>query len=102
MSKKAKKKKKKMSIDGSIVGDYNWLKGGSMEKYSQDSSLRQDGTATYNEKQETSSEVWERSGFGKWRVEDDTVWIILAGERTQENLIFCLELKKDTKIKKKT
>jgi len=76
-------------LDQSIVGDYDWVKGGSSEQYSQDLSLAKDGTATYREKQETYSEAWERKGEGKWSVEDGLVWVVLA------------EMRKEVKIKKK-
>lgn len=66
-------------VDKSLVGDYDWVKGGSMEKYFQELSLRADGTASYLESQETSSETWTRSGDGKWSVKDGVVWIIIYG-----------------------
>lgn len=47
-----------------LVGDYDWVKGGSMEKYTQDISLRADGTATYKEFSETKTESFTRSGNG--------------------------------------
>jgi hypothetical protein len=75
--------------DHDLVGNYDWVKGGTMEKYSQDLSLRADGTASYKESGETSSEAWTRSGSGRWSVKESTVWVV------------CDSLKKETKMKKK-
>lgn len=71
-----------------LVGTFDWVKGGSMESYSQQLTLRADGTGSYVEKQETSSESWTRSGEGRWRVENDTLWLV------------CPEMRKDTKLKR--
>ena len=75
-------------MNSELVGSYDWVKGGSMEKYTQDLTLNANGTASYKEFNETRSERWERTGHGKWKVENDVVWVILD------------ELKKETKALK--
>ncbi|PRP88646.1 hypothetical protein PROFUN_02742 [Planoprotostelium fungivorum] len=72
-----------------LVGDYHYAKGSSgIEKYTQDVSLRADGTASYSEYNETRTESFTRSGDGSWKVEEDLIWV------------YCRELKKVTKAKK--
>jgi hypothetical protein len=61
-----------------------------MEKYSQELSLRSDGSAYYKEVSETGLESFERTGHGKWSVKDETVWVMLD------------ELKKEAKVPKKS
>jgi len=70
----------------SIVGDYDWVKGGSSEKYVQELSLRNDGTAHYEESSETYSEFWKRTGDGKWNEEEGVVWVILAELKKKRKL----------------
>ncbi len=78
------------SIDSALVGDYDWEKGGSSERYYQQLSLDADGSATYREDSETAREKVERSGSGRWSVDKDyVVWVVID------------ELKTETKIKKK-
>jgi len=73
-----------------IVGDYDWEKVASSEKYYQELSLRSDGTASYREDSETAREKVVRTGDGKWNVDsENVVWIVIA------------ELRTETKIKKK-
>lgn len=72
-----------------FIGEYTYIKGGSSEKYSQDVSLRADGTASYREYSETRTESFTRSGEGTWKVDDEYVWVTVN------------ELKKDTKAKAK-
>ena len=72
-----------------FIGDYTYVKGGSSEKYTQDVSLRANGTASYHEYSETRTESFTRSGEGTWKVDDEYVWVTVN------------ELKKDTKAKSK-
>eukprot|EP01111_Echinosteliopsis_oligospora_P016283 TRINITY_DN66_c0_g1_i2.p1 TRINITY_DN66_c0_g1~~TRINITY_DN66_c0_g1_i2.p1 ORF type:complete len:127 (+),score=49.52 TRINITY_DN66_c0_g1_i2:151-531(+) len=73
-------------VDPSLCGEYDYTRGGSMEKYTQGCTLNPDGSAFYTEFQETRTEAWTRSGHGTWNIDGETVWIIA-------------DLKKDTKIK---
>eukprot|EP00026_Physarum_polycephalum_P021102 Phypoly_transcript_24146.p1 GENE.Phypoly_transcript_24146~~Phypoly_transcript_24146.p1 ORF type:complete len:153 (+),score=13.89 Phypoly_transcript_24146:38-460(+) len=78
-------------VDQAIVGDYDYVKGGSSETYTQELSLKADGTATYKQFHETQSEAYTRTGRGKWTVLYDSQLV----------LIHFHELKKDTKVKNK-
>lgn len=72
-----------------VVGTFDYAKGGSQEKYTQELTLRKDGTATYSEFSETKYQTFTRNGSGTWKIgEDDIVWIIIASLTT------------DTKVKK--
>ena len=45
-----------------IVGEYDWEKGGSNEKYTQSVKINGDGTAVYREFNDTRSQSFERTG----------------------------------------
>jgi len=75
-----------MTDKSELVGEYDWEKGGS-EKYTQELSLKEDGTAFYKESGESRTDSWTRSGAGTWRIEDDIVWVL------------CAQLTKEVKMK---
>jgi hypothetical protein len=47
-----------------LVGDYEYIKGGSMETYTQEISLNADHSASYKEFNETKTEKFTRWGNG--------------------------------------
>ena len=49
----------------SVVGDYEYVKPGSMEKSTQKLSLKADGSAVYSEKGTTGMEDFSSEGTGK-------------------------------------
>merc|ERR1712232_396555 len=74
----------------SIVGNYEYIKPGSMEKSTQKLTLNSDGSAIYSENGSTAMEEFSSNGKGTWKIEGQVCRVYLD------------ELQKEMRFKVKT
>merc|ERR1712137_376204 len=74
----------------SVVGDYEYVKPGSMTKSTQKLSLKADHSVTYSEEGKTGMEEFTATGTGTWSIEGAVCRVVLA------------HLKKEMRFKVKT